>query len=143
MAATRPSDLDSRLLSDEPAARSKNFALWPFKKYNHNVVVGWLNCLTSGVADSVWTGTVLASYLYELMGKSNVYAGYVEAAQGITNLVVALPLGWVADRTSKARVIAVGALIIPVAVAASSFAVIYGVEQASKDRTNSDRRAHV
>ena len=39
MAATRPAEhLGSSLLGTEPPpTRSKNFALWPLKKYNHNV----------------------------------------------------------------------------------------------------------
>jgi MFS family permease len=90
--------------------------------------MGYILVLTTGIADSVWNGTVLASYLYELMGKSNAYAGYVEAAQGVTNLVVAIPLGFVADRGSKARVVAVGGLVVPIATAATAFAVIYGAQ---------------
>ena len=89
-----------------------------------------------GSADSIWSNTVLASYVYELMVKTptltlnpnpnpspkpkpkpkpnpnpnpnqvktptpNTYAGYVEAAQGLSNLVVALPVGWAADKGSK------------------------------------------
>ena len=108
-----------------PAARSKNF---PGSKYNHNVVVNWLLKVSTGMADSIWSGTVLASYLYELMGQSNSFAGYVEAAQGVASLVVALPVGWLADRGSKARIIAIGGIMLPGAVAATSFAVIYGVD---------------
>ena len=87
-------------------------------------------------ADSVWSKTVLASYLYELMGQSNSYAGYVEAAQGIASLVVALPVGWLADRGSKSRIIAAGGVLLPVAVAATSFAVVYGVEHQDDQRSS-------
>ena len=113
-------------------ARSKNFALWPFQKSNHNVVVMQGLKLSTGLADNVWSGTVLASYLYEIMGKSNSYAGYIEAAQGMSSLVVSVPVGLLADRGSKARVIAAGGLMLPVAVAATSFAVVYGVEHESE-----------
>ena len=57
-----------------------------------------------GSADSIWSNTVLASYVYELMAKTstpNTYAGYVEAAQGLSNLIVALPVGWVTERHSN------------------------------------------
>ena len=60
--------------------------------------------VVQGSADSIWSNTVLASYVYELMVKTptpNTYAGYVEAAQGLSNLVVALPVGWAADKGSK------------------------------------------
>ena len=79
---------------------------------------------------------MLASYLYELMGQSNSYAGYVEAAQGIASLVVALPVGWLADRGSKSRIIAAGGVLLPVAVAATSFAVVYGVEHQDDKRSS-------
>mmetsp|Transcript_7239 Transcript_7239/g.12230 ORF Transcript_7239/g.12230 Transcript_7239/m.12230 type:complete len:606 (+) Transcript_7239:187-2004(+) len=113
------------LLSE--ASSSKNFPCFPpLNRFNHNVVVTWLLVVVEGIGDNIWTGTVLASYLYELMGKSNAYAGYVEAAQGLSNLIVALPVGWAADRGSKAKIIACGGVLVPLAVAASSFAVIYG-----------------
>ena len=112
--------------------RSKNFALWPFQRSNHNVVVMQALKLSTGLADNVWSGTVLASYLYEIMGQSNSYAGYIEAAQGISSLVVSVPVGLMADRGSKARVIAAGGVLLPVAVAATSFAVVYGVGHESE-----------
>lgn len=115
-------------LLDESAGapRSKNFPFRPFRNHNHNVVVNWLVRGFAGCADSVWSGTVLASYLYELFG-SNRYAGYVEAAMGTTNLLVALPVGCIADRGSKASVSRVGGLLVPLAVGFTSFAVAYGV----------------
>ena len=70
------------------------------------------------------------------MGQSNSYAGYVEAAQGIASLVVALPVGWLADRGSKSRIIAAGGALLPVAVAATSYAVIYGVEHQDEKRSS-------
>ena len=113
--------------------RSKNF---PGTSSNHNVVVNWMLKVSTGMADSIWSKTVLASYLYELMGQSNSYAGYVEAAQGIASLVVALPVGWLADRGSKSRIIAAGGALLPVAVAATSYAVIYGVEHQDEKRSS-------
>ena len=123
---------DEPLLGGTAPPPSKNFALWPFKNFNHNVVVCWSVVITSGVADSIWSGTVLAAYLYELMG-SNAYAGYAEAAQGLTSLLFALPVGWAADRGRKARIVAIGGGCIVVAAAATSFAVIYGVAEGGDD----------
>lgn len=119
--------MDTSLLSPSPSTRSKNFPLWPFRKHNRNVVLTWITSLFEGAGDSVWNGTVLVALIYELMGKSNSYAGYVEAVQGLTMLVVALPIGWIADRTSKSKVIIAGALCIPIAAAATAFAGIFGV----------------
>ena len=123
---------DEPLLGGTAPPPSKNFALWPFKNFNHNVVVCWSVVITSGVADSIWSGTVLAAYLYELMG-SNAYAGYAEAAQGLTSLLFALPVGWAADRGRKARIVVIGGGCIVVAAAATSFAVIYGVAEGGDD----------
>ena len=47
--------------------RSKNF---PGTSSNHNVVMNWMLKVSTGMADSIWSKTVLASYLYELMGQS-------------------------------------------------------------------------
>ena len=118
--------MDAGLLSSR-ARSNKNFPLWPFRKHNRNVVLTWITSLFEGAGDSVWNGTVLVALIYEIMGKSNSYAGYVEAVQGLTMLIVALPVGWIADRSSKSKVIIAGALCIPVAVAATAFAGIYGV----------------
>ena len=75
---------------------------------------------------------MLGNFAYDLMGGSNTAAGIVEAAQGAANLVVALPIGVIADRHSKARVIALGGWLIPIAVGATSFAVIYGAAHADE-----------
>ena len=104
----------SALLGAAPPSR--NFALWPFRDKNHNVVVTWIEVVLQGSADSIWTNTVLASFVYELMKTTstpNAYAGYVEAAQGIANLVVALPVGYAADKLSKARIVALGGVLMP------------------------------
>ena len=105
----------------------RNFRFWPLQRFNHNVVVNWMLKGSAGCADSVWSQTVLAAYLYELMDQSNAYAGYVEAAQGITTLLVALPAGWAADRGSKSAIVRMAGLAIPPAICTTAFAVVYGV----------------
>lgn len=106
---------------------NKNFAVWPFTSVNHNVVTNIGMKFSFGLADGIWSGTVLANYLFHIGG--NEYAGYAEAAMGLASLVVALPAGWAADRGSKAHVIAVGGLLVPLAVALTSFAVIWSYNQ--------------
>jgi MFS family permease len=99
----------------------------PLRRYNRNVVLTWISGALEGAGDSVWNGTVLVALIYEIMGQSNTYAGYVEAVQGLTSLVVGLPVGHIADKSSKSRVIAFGALCVPLATAATAFAAVYGV----------------
>jgi MFS family permease len=102
---------------------SKNFGCRPFHRVNHNVVLQIAMRAGFGLADGVWSGTVLAAYLFHIGG--NRYAGFAEAALGISSLVVALPAGWLADRTGKARIVSMGGLLLPFAVALSAFAVIW------------------
>ena len=113
---------------------SKNFGIYPFANVNHNVVINIGMKFFFGLSDGIWSGTVLANYLFHIGG--NEYAGYAEAAMGIASLVVALPAGWAADRGSKARVIAIGGLGVPLAVALTSFAVIWSYDHTSEKVTS-------
>lgn len=66
-------------------------------KTNHNVRVALIASTSIGVADSIWNGTVLASYCYDLGNGSNTFVGLVEAANGLVQLLVAVPVGTYAD----------------------------------------------
>ena len=82
-----------------------------------------------GFADSVWNGTILAAWVYLLAGgtgaaDSNSYVGYVEGAQGVSQLVSALPVGYLADKFGRAPVIRVGALAMLGATALTLYAVL-------------------
>ena len=61
---------------------------------NRNVFLNILLAGTSGVADSVWSGTVFVAFLYTLTNDSNSKVGYVEAMQGASQLASALPVGY-------------------------------------------------
>jgi MFS family permease len=120
------------LLAADAAPQKKNFPLPPLQRLNHNVALLLLMRIVSGLHTSLWSGTVLASYLYVLMG-SNAYAGYVEAAMGIANLVFALPAGYLADRFSRSGVIAVGGWCVPLAAGLTCTAVIIGVQRKQQE----------
>eukprot|EP00466_Bigelowiella_natans_P006028 jgi/Bigna1/143015/aug1.75_g17723 len=79
-----------------------------------------------GLAESIWTGTALAAFLYTLSQDSNTRVGIVEAAQGISGLVFALPVGYLADRWSRSKVIALGGVLSIVAAAFTGYAVYKG-----------------
>ena len=119
----RGASRDEPLLPAKLPPHGKNFPLAPFTQVNHNVVINIAMRFAFGLADGIWSGTVLANFLYHVGG--NEYAGYAEAAMGIANLVVALPAGWAADRGSKAVVARVGGLALPAAVGLTSFAAIF------------------
>ena len=121
-----------------PGEERKNFPLWPFRHTNWNVVLNWVLSLVQGCGDSIWNGTVLAAFIYELCGtsragkaKGNSYVGYVEAAQGVIMLVVSLPIGWLADKTSKSAIVRFGGALVPVASGATIYAAIYGAAETS------------
>ena len=128
---------DSRsaaLLPTSSPTDHRQFPLWPFRRFNRNVVLTWFASLLQMCGDSIWNGgPVLASFIYELMGhkQGNAYVGYVEAAQGLINLIVALPVGYIADKYSKSAIVFWGAAAVPVAGAATIFAAFYGVAHES------------
>mmetsp|Transcript_11248 Transcript_11248/g.15450 ORF Transcript_11248/g.15450 Transcript_11248/m.15450 type:complete len:532 (-) Transcript_11248:309-1904(-) len=68
---------------------------------NKNVQLALVISVFIGIADSVWNGTVLATYLYDLSNESNTFVGIVEAFLGLTQLFVALPIGAFADSKDK------------------------------------------
>eukprot|EP00039_Didymoeca_costata_P019048 m.336036 g.336036 ORF g.336036 m.336036 type:complete len:474 (-) comp17739_c0_seq1:3189-4610(-) len=90
-------------------------------KWNRRAIVmmGFL----FGMADSVWIGSVLASFVYILANGSNTAVGLVEAAEGATILLVAIPIGYFADKGSKSKVVIFGGVVLLVAIAVSSFVV--------------------
>ena len=57
-----------------------------------------LLCVLWGFSDSIWTGTIIVSWVQLLSGgenapHSNAQVGYVEATQGMAMLLTALPVG--------------------------------------------------
>ena len=97
---------------------------------NWNVRLALYISVVVGCADSIWNGTVLSTYVYEL-GHSNSFVGYVEAAIGLVQLVVAVPIGAYADgkdkkgRSRKVTVTQAGAPMAAVASVATSAIVYY------------------
>ena len=67
---------------------------------NANIFWALVCCSIWGFADSLWTGTVLAAYLYVLTDDTS-YVGYVEAMIGLVGLMTALPVGYYADKVGR------------------------------------------
>jgi len=90
---------------------------------NHNVRLSIMLCIVSGIADSIWGSVVLSGFLFALgkaMGKAaedNTLVGAAEMVQGLTMLVAALPVGILADRTGKARVVRMGGILMLLTIA--------------------------
>ena len=137
-----PEPLLSSALLIAGSDEGKNFRFWPLRSFNHNNAVGFIRSTIEGVSLSVWGDTVITTYVYEIMGQSNTAAGVIDGISGICSMVVALPVGWIADKTRhKSRLIALGGLLTPIAAAATSFAVIYGVMQLDDSPKNATETA--
>lgn len=104
-------------------ADSRAFGYWPFARHNHNVVITCVLAVLSPAADSVWQGTVLTTFLYLVYG-NNSMVGFADAARGVFTLLIALPIGWAADRWSrKSRLIAIGGALAPLASGLTMYAI--------------------
>ena len=104
----------------------KGFCAYPFRHVNHNVVVNLCMRCCFGLADGIWSSTVLPAFLFNVGG--NRFAGFLEAAMGVANLAVALPAGYAADRTGKARVVFCGGCLVPIAIGLSVLAITWSYE---------------
>ena len=105
---------------------------------SHNVGLTYVAVVMECLAMSCWAGTVLSAFLYDITGK-NWLVGLTAAAMGLVQLVGAYPVGWAADRYGKARFVRVGGMLSPIAIGASSFAVVYGTAHGQSDDAPSER----
>ena len=83
--------------------------------------------------------TVLSSFLFALaerMGKTeeNTYVGLAEAASGISMLIFALPVGYLADKWSKAKTVRVGGIFMMLTCVLNMYAVNLGESSKDKDQ---------
>ncbi len=67
---------------------------------NRNVFLSLLVVSIAGLSESMWASGVLVAFINIMTGK-NAEVGYVEATQGIAQLVTALPMGYLADKYSR------------------------------------------
>eukprot|EP00538_Stauroneis_constricta_P013250 CAMPEP_0119565530 /NCGR_PEP_ID=MMETSP1352-20130426/30384_1 /TAXON_ID=265584 /ORGANISM="Stauroneis constricta, Strain CCMP1120" /LENGTH=610 /DNA_ID=CAMNT_0007614465 /DNA_START=32 /DNA_END=1867 /DNA_ORIENTATION=- len=82
------------------------------KKMNHNVLLNLLLCVVYGVSGSLWNGTANAAYLKKLGHDRNGPLGDIEAVSGLASLITALPVGYLADRFGRSRIIAIGGWLV-------------------------------
>ena len=90
----------------------------PRPRLNHNVFLSLLLAVIYGLADSLWTGTVIAAYLKRLGKERNGPVGDVEAVSGLASLFSALPVGYLADTCGRDKVIGAGGVLIIVTAVA-------------------------
>ena len=109
-------------------------------RMNHNVFLSLLLSGVYGLADSLWSGTVIAAYLKRLGREKNGPVGDVEAVSGLASLFSALPVGYLADKCGRDKVIgAGGALIIVTAVAHAALLGWIGTDEEALNHDDGKR----
>lgn len=91
---------------------NKDITLPYFGPVNHNVALNLTVCLFFGLSDSLWDGTPIAAYLKKLGNGRNGPLGDIEAVGGLASLVTALPIGYLADKIGRSKVIAFGSVLM-------------------------------
>jgi MFS family permease len=87
-------------------------------KLNYNVFLNLVLAVMYGISNSIWNGTAYAAYLKKLGHESNGPLGDIEAVSGLTSLLAALPMGYIADKMGRAKIIRAGGLMMLVTIAA-------------------------
>jgi MFS family permease len=83
----------------------------PFRM-NHNVFLTLILDVLYGISDGLWGGTVFCAYLLRVGNNRNGPVGKVEAVNGLAVLFSALPVGYLADKYGRSRVVAAGGGLI-------------------------------
>mmetsp|Transcript_27909 Transcript_27909/g.93928 ORF Transcript_27909/g.93928 Transcript_27909/m.93928 type:complete len:547 (-) Transcript_27909:60-1700(-) len=91
---------------------------------NHNVLLNLVVAALTGLADSIWGGTIGVAFIYDVFGESNTKVGLAAACEGLTTLLSALPAGYAADRFRRSRVIAVGGAAMLAAAGLLAYAIV-------------------
>ena len=93
-------------------------------RINHNVFLNLALAVLYGIAGSLWCGTAYAAYVQKLGHGRNGPFGEIEAVFGLATLITALPVGYLADRWGRSKVITAGGFLLLVATLGQTF-IIY------------------
>lgn len=113
----------------------------PLLRINHNVLLTLILDVLYGISDSLWSGTVFVAYLKRWSGGQNYLVGNVEAVNGLAVLVSALPVGYLADKYGRSRVIKAGGILIACTAVAHLMLIRY--IGPSTESTESKTQSHV
>lgn len=78
--------------------------------YTWNVKMGLLTGIFYSLGYGLFQQTILPSFIL-FVGGSNLAIGFAEGLQGISNLLTAIPSGWLADTYSRSTIIRIGSLL--------------------------------
>ena len=108
------------------------------KNVNKNVFMALVLCTLYGMADNLWSGTVFVAYLKLINGGENAAVGYVEGANGISGLFTALPIGYLADKYPRSRIIKFGGVALILTAVAHSSVMFYVGDAVPEDQDKVD-----
>ena len=77
---------------------------------NYNVRLSLWWTVLENISGSIRSGDGLSAYIF-LLTKTNSAVGLVQGINGILQLVVSMPAGWLADRTRRDWVLRIGAIV--------------------------------
>jgi MFS family permease len=82
-------------------------------RLNQNVLLYMIYSVLTGLSDSIWSATgVNAAYLQKLGQDRNGPVGVIEAVYGLSSVLVAFPVGYLADRFGRSQMIRAGAKLM-------------------------------
>jgi MFS family permease len=81
-------------------------------RVNHNVFLNLVVAVLYGISSSLWNGTAYAAYLKKLGDGKNGPLGDIEAVSGLASLLTALPIGYIADKIGRSKVIRAGGILL-------------------------------
>ena len=92
-------------------------------RLSRNVSLTIIAVSLDALAQGVWLEVVLSAYVYVLFDSNNSVVGLIDGVYGITQLCVALPTAWLADKWRKDIVVKGGGIFIMFAAALTFVAV--------------------
>lgn len=106
-----------------PSQPMRTRGIWPLVSANRNIACAWVLTFLSSAADAIWHGTVLTAFLF-MKYSGNCSVSYLDATRCIFKILIAYPIGWLADRWSnKSGLIAAGAILVLPATISTALAI--------------------
>jgi len=114
-----------KIIMEEDYTRLRSSSLTARKETSRNVYMMLALCASWGLADSIWTGTLIVAWIFLLSDGSNSAVGYIEAVSGVAAMVAAFPVGYIADKYGRSPMIKVAGILFLVATFTTAYAVYY------------------
>jgi MFS family permease len=91
----------------------------------NNVTKMFWFCVIYGVASSIALMGLFDAYLFIKSGNSNSSVGFAESVSGITQVLVVIPAGYIADRFSRSRILTFCAALSVAYVAFAAWGILF------------------